>query len=171
MFRMKGVIPPMITPFKENGEVDYEGLSTLAGFLKDKVDGLFITGSYGSAALLQVEERKKIAQTVMETVGDAIPVIVHVGTADSLSAAELAVHAKSLGAAAVSAFPLPPRHAGGKRNYPCAPDPAWLAVTAGAAKRSGQAQASAVPALRRKRQNSLLNRATRPSQPHTNYTR
>lgn len=103
MFRMKGVIPPMITPFKENGEVDYEGLATLAGFLKDKVDGLFITGSYGSAALLQMEERKKIARTVMETVGDAIPVIVHVGTADSLSAAELAVHAKSLGAAAVSA--------------------------------------------------------------------
>lgn len=103
MYRMRGVIPPMITPFKENGDVDYEGLVTLVTFLKDKVDGLFITGSYGSTALLSMDERKKIAQVVMETVKGEIPVIVHVGTADTRSAAELACHAKDLGVAAVSA--------------------------------------------------------------------
>ena len=26
MFRMKGVIPPVVTPFQKNGEVDYEGV-------------------------------------------------------------------------------------------------------------------------------------------------
>ncbi len=103
MYRMKGVIPPMITPFLENGEVDYEGLVTLVRFLKEQVDGLFITGSYGSTALLQPDERKKIAEVVMDTVGGRIPVIVHVGTADSKTAADLASHAKSLGVAAVSA--------------------------------------------------------------------
>lgn len=103
MYRMKGVIPPMITPFKENGEVDYESLVTLVKFLKNEVHGLFITGSYGSTALLQPEERKKIAQTVMDTVAGKIPVTVHVGTADSKTAADLAAHAKSIGAAAVSA--------------------------------------------------------------------
>lgn len=103
MFRMKGVIPPMITPFKKNGEVDYEGLVTLVSFLRDNVDGLFITGSYGSTALLQPEERKKIAEITMETVADKIPVIVHVGTADTRTAADLAAHARDIGAAAVSA--------------------------------------------------------------------
>ena len=103
MFRMKGVIPPMITPFKKNGDVDYEGLVTLVSFLRDNVDGLFITGSYGSTALLQPEERKKIAEITMETVADKIPVIVHVGTADTRTAADLAAHAKDIGAAAVSA--------------------------------------------------------------------
>lgn len=103
MFRMKGVIPPMISPFKEDGEVDYEGLVTLVTFLRDKVDGLFITGSYGSTALLQPEERKRIAEITMETVADKIPVIVHVGTADTRTAADLARHAKALGVAAVSA--------------------------------------------------------------------
>ena len=103
MFKMRGVIPPMITPFKENGDVDYEGLVTLVNFLKDKVDGLFITGSYGSTALLQPEERKKIAEITMDTVEGKIPVIVHVGTADSRTAADLAAHAKQIGAAAVSA--------------------------------------------------------------------
>lgn len=103
MFKMKGVIPPMITPFTESGEVDYEGLKTLVNFLKDKVHGLFITGSYGSAALLQVDERKKIAEVVMDTVGGAIPIIVHAGTADSHSTAQLVRHARELGVAAVSA--------------------------------------------------------------------
>ena len=32
MFQMRGVIPPMLTPFQENGEVDYEGIKTLVGF-------------------------------------------------------------------------------------------------------------------------------------------
>ena len=103
MFRMKGVIPPMITPFLENGEVDYKGLITLVNFLKKHVHGLFITGSYGSTALLQNDERKKITELTMKTVDGAIPVIVHVGTADSRSSADLAEHARSLGAAAVSA--------------------------------------------------------------------
>lgn len=103
MFRMKGVIPPMITPFLENGEVDYEGLVTLVSFLKQHVDGLFITGSYGSTALLQPEERKKIAEITMQTVDGSIPVIIHVGTADTRTAVELTRHAKSIGAAAVSA--------------------------------------------------------------------
>lgn len=103
MFRMKGVIPPMVTPFLENGDVDFNGLVTLVNYLKEHVDGLFITGSYGSTALLQIDERKKIAEVVMKTVDAKIPVIVHVGTADSRSSAELSAHARSIGAAAVSA--------------------------------------------------------------------
>lgn len=103
MYRMKGVIPPMITPFKENGEVDYESLRVLVRFLRDKVHGLFITGSYGSTALLSADERKQIAETVIKEVDGRIPVVVHVGTADTRTAAALAKHAKQVGAAAVSA--------------------------------------------------------------------
>ena len=58
MFRMKGAVPPMITPFTRDGEVDYKGLKILVDFLKERVDGLFITGSYGSGALMSVEERR-----------------------------------------------------------------------------------------------------------------
>ena len=45
MFQMYGVVPPMVTPFRENGEVDYEGLAALVQFLSGQVDGLFINGS------------------------------------------------------------------------------------------------------------------------------
>jgi len=103
MFKMKGVVPPVVTPFLENGEVDYEGVKALASYLKDNVDGLFLTGSYGSGVLLSNEERMKIAEVTMNKVAGKIPVIMHVGTADSKSAVLLAIHAKSIGVAAVSA--------------------------------------------------------------------
>ena len=47
MFKLKGVIPPMITPFTEAGELDEQSLRQLVTYLNGKVDGLFICGSYG----------------------------------------------------------------------------------------------------------------------------
>ena len=101
MYQMYGVNPPMITPFKQNGEVDYESLKTLVSFLSDNVDGLFITGSYGGGVMMTEEERKKVAEVTIEK--SSIPVTVHVGTADSLSVARLVDHAAEAGAVAVAA--------------------------------------------------------------------
>ncbi|HEY7159689.1 MAG TPA: dihydrodipicolinate synthase family protein, partial [Acidobacteriota bacterium] len=40
--RKKGYIPVMLTPFKDNGAIDYEGLSRLIEFYLDAgVSGLF----------------------------------------------------------------------------------------------------------------------------------
>lgn len=103
MYQMYGVVPPMITPFKENGDVDYESLKALVNFLSENVNGLFINGSYGGGVLMTEEERKAVAETTIKTAADRVPVTVHVGTADSLSAARLVDHAASNGAAAVAA--------------------------------------------------------------------
>lgn len=101
MYQMYGVNPPMITPFQENGEVDYASLKALVTFLSDNVDGLFINGSYGGGVLMTEEERKKVAEYTIQNA--AIPVTVHVGTADSLSVARLVDHAAEAGAVAVAA--------------------------------------------------------------------
>ncbi len=103
MFRMHGVVPPMITPFKENGEVDYPALKTLVTFLKDEVDGLFVNGSYGSGVMMTEEERKKVLEETIKTADGKVSIVAHVGTADSLSAARLAQHAADCGVQAVSA--------------------------------------------------------------------
>jgi len=103
MFKMKGVVPPVITPFLENGDVDFDGVQVLTRFLKDRVNGLFITGSYGSGVLLSTEERQRIAEVTIAEASGSIPIVVHVGTADSRSAALLARHAAESGASAVSA--------------------------------------------------------------------
>lgn len=103
MFQMYGVVPPMITPFKQNGDVDYESLITLVSFLQDNVHALFITGSYGGCVLLTEDERKEIAELVLRSIQGKIPVIIHVGTADNRSAVRLTEHAVQIGATAVAA--------------------------------------------------------------------
>lgn len=103
MFQMKGVVPPMITPFKENGELDLGSLERLVEYLSTRVDGLFITGSYGCGAMMSMDERMKVAEETIRVAQGRIPVVVHVGTADSLSAQKLTKHAVACGAAAVSA--------------------------------------------------------------------
>ena len=55
MYSMYGVVPPMVTPFAQNGDVDEDGLRVLVSFLKEKVHGLFICGSYGSGPLMNIE--------------------------------------------------------------------------------------------------------------------
>lgn len=103
LFKMKGVVPPMITPFKENGEVDYKGLEKLVSFLKENVNGLFITGSYGSGAMMSNAERKKVVETTIKVVDGKIPVVVQTGTTNNKATIDLTKHAEEVGASAVSA--------------------------------------------------------------------
>jgi dihydrodipicolinate synthase/N-acetylneuraminate lyase len=101
--KLYGVVPPMITPFTETGELDIPSLEALVEYLSVNVDGLFICGSYGSGPLMSVRERKTVAETVLRRAAGRIPVVVHTGTANSRDAADLSAHASSIGAAAVSA--------------------------------------------------------------------
>ena len=64
-FKMNGVVPPMVTPFKENGALDVESLKTLVCYLTKEVDGLFITGSYGAGPMMTIEERQKVVETTI----------------------------------------------------------------------------------------------------------
>lgn len=102
-FRLKGVIPPMITPFDKNGELDEKGLATLVDYLSGKVDGLFICGSYGCGPLMTVEERKRAAEIVRERTGSGTQVVVHTGTTNARDTIELSVHAREIGCDAVAA--------------------------------------------------------------------
>ncbi len=101
---LKGIFPPMITSFREDGEIDDRGIASVVDFLVDReVNGLFIIGSYGSCALMEVGERKLVARSVLKRVGERIPVIVHVGAASTRTTIELAQDAQAAGAAAVAA--------------------------------------------------------------------
>jgi dihydrodipicolinate synthase/N-acetylneuraminate lyase len=100
---MKGCIPPMITPFKEDGALDRFNLEKLVDFLSENVHGVFINGSYGCGALMSVDERKQVAEITKKTVNGRIHVIVQVGTTNNRQSAELAAHAEKIGAQAVAA--------------------------------------------------------------------
>ncbi|MEG2002662.1 MAG: dihydrodipicolinate synthase family protein [Clostridia bacterium] len=103
---IKGVIPAMITPFDENEEVDVKRIVALTNHLIGKgVDGLYITGSTGEGFLMTNEERKLVAETVIETVAGRVPVIVHVGDIGTKKSIDLAKHAEKCGADAISSVP------------------------------------------------------------------
>lgn len=103
MEKIKGVIPPMITPFDEYGNLDEKNLIKLVEYLSPRVDGLFICGSYGCGPLMSLEERKKVAETVKKTALPTTKVIVHTGTTNSRDTIELTKHAAEIGCNAASA--------------------------------------------------------------------
>lgn len=103
--RLSGIIPPLLTPFKENGEVDLERIPLLVEFLKPFVKGFFICGTYGSGALMSIDERKSVFEAVAACVDGSYQLVAHVGTTNQRDALELAEHAAQHHARAVSAIP------------------------------------------------------------------
>ena len=69
------------------------------------VNGIYACGSTGEGFLLSVTERKQIAEAVKEAAGDDMAVIVHIGSASTKEAIELARHSEEIGVDAISAVP------------------------------------------------------------------
>jgi len=71
MQKIKGVIPPMITPFKENGDVDYDGfISNVQKWNNDKLAGYLVIGSNSETVYLNEEEKLEL---IKHTVQNAAP--------------------------------------------------------------------------------------------------
>ena len=97
----KGIYPPMMTAFTEDGEIYEKGTRNIVDFIVPHVQGLYPCGTYGSGPMMSPEERKKVAEIVLDQVNGRVPVILHVGTADTKTTIELAQHAQSIGAGAL----------------------------------------------------------------------
>jgi dihydrodipicolinate synthase/N-acetylneuraminate lyase len=102
----KGVLIPVITPFEEDSSVDEGTLRQLVDFyLNASVHGLFALGSSGQGPAMSADERKAVAEIIIDHVAGRTPVIIHVGTADTPTTLELARHAAESGAAAIGVIP------------------------------------------------------------------
>lgn len=103
MKKLKGLYAALITPFKENGEVNYGQIENIVEFLIGRgIDGFYVCGSTGEAFLLTVEERERILETVIAKNRGRASVIAHVGSIGTDLSVALARHAKSAGADAIS---------------------------------------------------------------------
>lgn len=108
MERINGLIDAPFTPFKENGEVNYEIIPKYAEMLrKNGLKGVFINGSSGEGYMLTTDERKKLAETWIKEKRPDFKVIVHVGSCCVKESASLARHAEEIGADAVGAMAPP----------------------------------------------------------------
>lgn len=103
--KIAGIIPPMLTAFDKEGNFDEKAQREIVKFLVDTVQGLYPCGTYGSGPLMSVDERKRVAEVIIDEVAGRIPVIMHVGATSTRSVVELAKHAEKAGATAVAAVP------------------------------------------------------------------
>jgi dihydrodipicolinate synthase/N-acetylneuraminate lyase len=104
--KFRGIYIPLITPFTDDGEVDFDALSEVTEFMIERhVHGLFVLGSTGMGPVMTTAQRVATAEFVVKQVRRRLPVIMHVGTADVQTTVELAKHADGLGVDAVASVP------------------------------------------------------------------
>ena len=105
MKRMKNLVVPTITPFDEKGKIDPEGIKAHFDFLiKAGVQNFYILGTTGEVFLMNKEERKMVAELVVEYVGDRGNIFIQVGSISTKEACDLACHAERIGAAGIGAI-------------------------------------------------------------------
>src|SRR5918998_1692723 len=98
----KGLMPAMVTPFDDRGEVDLAATeAVIERFIEAGVDGISPLGSTGEFSHLTGDERKRFAEEVVGIVNGRVPLVVGVGAAGTREAVELARHAESVGVDAV----------------------------------------------------------------------
>lgn len=95
--RLKGSIPPLITPFR-NGEVDLEGYAGLVNFqVEQGSHGILVNGTTSEPSTLTVEERNRLIDVAMETVAGRIPVVAATGSQSLAETQVLTAHAVAAG--------------------------------------------------------------------------
>ena len=94
-----GLMPAMVTPFDERGEIDLRATeAVIERFVDAGVSGISPLGSTGEATHLTFDERKRFAGEVVRIVGGRIPVVVGAGSSGTRVAVELARNAEEVGA-------------------------------------------------------------------------
>ncbi len=94
----EGVIPALVTPFREDFSVDYEGIARNLDYLEKHVDALVPAGTTGEAATLSYEEHVDVVRYVAET--SKLPVIGGAGSNSTREAIWLAKEVEKAGAEA-----------------------------------------------------------------------
>ena len=79
--RLKGMGVALITPFKEDGSVDYDALLRLVDYqLENGTDFLCVLGTTAETPTLTKEEKEKVKRTVIDRVNGRLPILLGVGS-------------------------------------------------------------------------------------------
>ena len=102
MVELGRLITAMITPFDEEGKVDYSQAKRLANHLLDSgSDGLVVSGTTGESPTLSNEEKLRLFAEVKEAIGDRGSVIAGTGNYSTAESIELSREAQKQGADAL----------------------------------------------------------------------
>ena len=78
--KFKGLGIALITPFRPDGEIDFEALTRLAEYqIQNGVDFLCIMGTTAETPCLSAEEKKKLKQVLVDRVAGRVPLLMGCG--------------------------------------------------------------------------------------------
>lgn len=101
-----GVFPAVLTPFTENGEIDFEmfakntEVQIVAG-----VHGIIVAGSLGDAAVLDMEEKFDLLVHAKKVAAGRVPVLINIAENTTKNAVNFAKKSKELGADGIMLLP------------------------------------------------------------------
>ncbi len=88
----------LVTPFKENKEINFEKLEELLKFqIENKTDAIIINGTTGEASTLTEEEQLELIEKTIKFVKKKIPVIAGTGSNNTAHAIKMSREAEKLG--------------------------------------------------------------------------
>lgn len=86
--RLKGSIPPIVTPFKD-GDIDYDAYASLADYqVANGSHGILVNGTTSEPSTLTTEERNQLVDIAINTVNGRVPVVAATGS-QSLAETEI----------------------------------------------------------------------------------
>ncbi len=113
--QIKGAIPPMITPFKENGDVDYESHSrNMELWNESDLGGYLVLGSNSEAIYLTEEEKIEMVKLTVQKAKKGR--IILAGTGMESTRETISLTNKAADAGADAALILTPFYYGGNMN-------------------------------------------------------
>jgi 4-hydroxy-tetrahydrodipicolinate synthase len=94
----KGAATALITPFDQNGSVDYEAFGRLIDWQIDQgIDGLLIAGTTGEGSTLSDEEHREVLKFAVERANHRVPMIAGTGSNDTAYAVDMTKYACTIG--------------------------------------------------------------------------
>ncbi|WP_202079803.1 4-hydroxy-tetrahydrodipicolinate synthase [Caldalkalibacillus salinus] len=92
------VLTAMVTPFNNNGDIDFNATKTLVNYLINHgSDGLVVAGTTGESPTLTTEEKIALIQYVVEVVDGRVPVIAGTGSNHTRASVALTQQVETLG--------------------------------------------------------------------------
>ena len=105
-FEWKGVFPALLTPFKQNDELDLDMFEkNLAAQVEAGIHGIIIGGSLGEASTITDKEKEELVEFAVEYLNEKIPVILNIAESTTKDAIEQAVNARKWGADGIMLLP------------------------------------------------------------------
>ena len=102
MEKLGRLLTAMVTPFNENGEVDYKQATKLAlALLKSGSDGLVVSGTTGESPVLNKEEKLRLFSEIKSSVGDKGTVIAGTGSYSTRESVQRTIDAQKTGVDAI----------------------------------------------------------------------